>query len=78
MNFKLPLRAFCYNVFLLNQADPIMEITREIFIKAVGEEPQNDDLERCNCSQSGEMGHMFCGWNQLKNGPVFIHGPEPK
>lgn len=46
-------------------------ITAEFFEQATGRAPKNDDLERCNCEQAGEMGHQFCGWNYRKNVPSF-------
>jgi len=48
-------------------------ITREQFIKAVGCEPQDDDLERCNCPLAGEpIFHSMCGWDDELNLPRFI------
>jgi hypothetical protein len=52
-------------------------ITREQFIAATGREPQNDDLERCNCAYAGTMGHLCCGWNEQRNLPQFECGPLP-
>ena len=52
------------------------EITREIFLKHVGTEPIQDDLERCNCLKAGEHMHLDCGWNKQKNKPVFMVGKE--
>ena len=46
------------------------------FKAATGLAPQDDDLERCNCPKAGQMGHYACGWNSLKNKPVFMAGPE--
>lgn len=37
-------------------------ISREDFIEAVGREPAQDDLDRCNCNKVGEPGHLLCGW----------------
>jgi len=54
-----------------------MTITREQFIAATGEEPMNDDLDRCNCTKAGQAGHYSCGWNRKHNMPVFMVGPEP-
>lgn len=51
------------------------KITAEAFKKATGYEPVNDDLERCNCTQAGETGHYFCGWNYTKNLPQFMTEP---
>lgn len=53
-----------------------MTITREQFITATGREPENDDLERCNCESAGALGHSCCGWNRILNRPVFQFGPE--
>jgi hypothetical protein len=47
-------------------------ITRAKFLAATGVEPINDDLERCNCAQAGELGHWFCGWDDARNLPVFL------
>lgn len=47
------------------------EITKEIFTKAVGCEPEQDDLERCNCTEKG-IGHLSCGWDYNLNKPVFL------
>lgn len=48
------------------------EITAEMFKKATGEEPRDDDLRRCNCARAGESGHEFCGWNYQANLPCFM------
>lgn len=48
-----------------------MEITARYFKQCTGNEPQDDDLERCNCQKAGEEGHYYCGWNHDKNQPVF-------
>lgn len=45
------------------------QITAEDFIQAVGHAPIQDDLERCNCPQAGQGGHMFCGWCSKHNCP---------
>ena len=37
-------------------------MTAEDFERATGRPPENDDLERVNCSTAGECGHMLCGW----------------
>lgn len=49
-------------------------ITAEQFKLATGYEPANDDLERCNCPQAGELGHWQCGWCEVKNRPRFMCG----
>lgn len=46
-------------------------ITAEKFKDATGREPQDDDLERCNCPKVAVSGHMYCGWNNFKNQPSF-------
>ncbi len=51
-------------------------ITAEKFKQATGQEPIQDDLERCNCSEAGEVGHWSCGWNKQKDMPVFMEGKE--
>lgn len=53
-------------------------ITAEDFKKATGQDPIDDDLERCNCKHAGTIGHFDCGWNQKMNMPVFMVGREPK
>ena len=53
-----------------------MTITRKQFIAATGEEPMDDDLDRCNCIKAGQAGHYSCGWNHKHNLPVFMVGPE--
>lgn len=53
------------------------EITREYFIAYVGREPENDDLERCNCKHAGQPGHGSCGWDRVTELPMFMVGfPE--
>lgn len=47
-------------------------ITREDFIAAVGREPVDDDLDRCNCLAAGTVGHYMCGWDLEANLPVFL------
>lgn len=49
-------------------------ITREIFLRATGREPVLDDLERCNCSAAGEVGHFTCGWNEEQQRPQWEVG----
>jgi len=48
------------------------EITREYFIERVGREPENDDLERCNCHCGNVVGHLMCGWCEVHEKPRFI------
>jgi hypothetical protein len=47
-------------------------ITAEQFKTATGYEPQDDDLERCNCPKAGELFHRMCGWDNKRNMPNFI------
>jgi hypothetical protein len=49
-------------------------ITREKFIERVGREPEQDDLERCNCPRAGKIGHWGCGWNSERDLPQFMVG----
>jgi len=49
-------------------------ITAEKFKEATGFEPENDDLERCNCTEAGKLGHHYCGWCDEHNKPVFMCG----
>lgn len=51
-------------------------ITAKYFERATGHEPEQDDLERCNCDKAGSIGHESCGWNFKKNAPVFMVGIE--
>jgi hypothetical protein len=50
-------------------------ITPDIFREAVGRDPEQDDLERCNCATPGKTGHYFCGWDEEANLPVFMVDP---
>ena len=50
------------------------EITAEFFAKCTGEQPKDDDLERCNCTKVGKPGHTWCGWNHTLNLPRFMVG----
>ena len=58
-----------------------MIITRDIFIAATGYEPEDDDLERCNCPVAGTVGHFACGWDAECGQPRFMTGhflqPDP-
>lgn len=51
-------------------------ITNLQYLKAVGAEPIQDDLERCNCPKAGTWGHQSCGWNFHLNRPMFMGGSE--
>jgi len=51
------------------------KITRKQFIAATGYEPENDDLERCNCPLAGQWMHSSCGWDHELNLPRFMAIP---
>ena len=53
-----------------------MKITAAHFHARVGSAPQDDDLERCNCQHSSEIGHSSCGWNYTQGLPVFMVGKD--
>ena len=53
-----------------------MKITAELFKQYVGREPEDDDLERCNCDKTGQLGHFMCGWNHKEKLPVYMAGQE--
>jgi hypothetical protein len=56
----------------------VADITAEDFKKAVGTDPIQDDLHRCNCKEVGQIGHSMCGWCVKCNLPVFMCGHEIK
>lgn len=47
-------------------------ITADEFTKATGYSPQDDDLERVNCTNAGQTGHTMCGWSHRYNKPMFM------
>lgn len=47
-------------------------ITAQDFTKMVGRDPEDDDLERCNCCKGGEPGHYSCGICRGCNLPRFM------
>jgi len=49
-----------------------MKITKEYFFEKTGKTPVDDDLERCNCPQAGEIGHRSCGWCKICEKPIFM------
>lgn len=53
-------------------------ITAEMFKAATGIDPEEDDLDRCNCPHAGEEGHWHCGWDAAKNRPQFYGVPVRK
>ncbi len=54
----------------------LQPITAQQFKDSTGAEPIQDDLERCNCPTVGTSGHYFCGWNYVKNVPMFVSQDE--
>lgn len=50
-------------------------MTAEEFKLATGNLPQNDDLDRVNCQEAGDVGHFGCGWNEMENKPSFMSFP---
>jgi hypothetical protein len=38
----------------------------------VGHPPIEDDLERANCPDAGQVGHYFCGWCERCDRPRFL------
>lgn len=48
------------------------EITPFKFYHATGYWPEGDELERCNCDEAGQIGHLLCGWDYDRNLPNFI------
>lgn len=48
-----------------------MPITKQQFEEATGLPPEQDDLERCNCNQAGQLGHFHCGWDDKRHLPNF-------
>lgn len=46
-------------------------ITARKFKSATGRDPEQDDLERCNCRKAGQMFHLCCGWDKARNLPRF-------
>ena len=53
-------------------SSPSRPVTRDDFVKAMGREPENDDLERCNCPQAGQLLHWYCGWSTTSDRPMFL------
>lgn len=49
-----------------------MKITAEYFEKRTGFKPIQDDLERSNCKEAGEIGHQSCGWMHCCDRPNFM------
>lgn len=53
-----------------------MIITAQKFAKSMGCEPQDDDLERCNCQLAGRCGHYACGWDARLDRAKFACNPR--
>ena len=47
------------------------------FFIILGRWPAADDLDRVNCDEAGEIGHLCCGWCALHNVPIFECGCIP-
>jgi hypothetical protein len=52
--------------------DGALMITRHMFVQATGRQPHDDDLDRCNCEKTGEVGHFWCGWDDAQEMPRFM------
>jgi hypothetical protein len=50
------------------------QVTEDMFAQATGFPPTQDDLERCNCSDTGRIGHFQCGWCRAHKKPRFVCG----
>jgi hypothetical protein len=46
-------------------------ISAKKFKAAMGREPIQDELWRCNCAAAGQLGHYGCGWCAEHNKPNF-------
>lgn len=49
-------------------------IDEKQFKEMVGREPQEDELELCNCQKAGTIGHNHCGVCELHNQPRNVCG----
>ena len=49
-------------------------VNDEIFKHFTKSDPSDDDVERCNCTKAGSVGHFSCGWCASCCRPVFICG----
>ena len=54
-------------------------VTKKKFKAAMGRDPIQDELERCNCALGGSTGHWGCGWCEECNKPRYVcsHLPRP-
>ena len=51
-------------------------VSKEKYEKATGREPEEGELERCNCNKSGTAGHYMCGWCPVCDLPRQVCGGE--
>jgi hypothetical protein len=56
----------------LTAVPTLNKISAERYEAAVGHAPQDDDLDRANCSMAGQVGHTQCGWDDERDLPEFI------
>jgi len=47
-------------------------VTAQMFEFHVGHPPEQDDLERANCSKVGLYGHHQCGWCDISRLPRWM------
>lgn len=47
------------------------KMTAVMYESITGDKPIQDDLERVNCPNAGEIGHSNCGWCFKCNTPAF-------
>lgn len=46
-------------------------MSKLMFRIRTGRWPKQDDLERVNCKQAGEIGHGNCGWCNEHRAPMY-------
>lgn len=51
-----------------------MKYTAKQFKEMTGHKPSQDDLERLNCDQEGDLGHFHCGYCEEHSKPRFVCG----
>ena len=47
-------------------------ITAKQYEDATGAAPEDDDMDRANCTKAGEIGHIQCGWCEVHQQPYAI------
>jgi hypothetical protein len=64
------------HVFLLPQERSVHlgPLDAEEFTRLVGRKPEQDDLERVNCTEVGKTMHRMCGWCDGHGQPRFECG----